>query len=525
MPFENKVKSKDTPFVYFVSGTPVYPPNAVYESARIALDAATDKPIRETLKDLAKSGDVAGIWSVPPEAWWYHIFRSYLGYFANNLSAAEEMERSAVEALKLMIRIPPKDAWADLVAYITREVDTLSGWTKCWIKHSAEERNIFKGEDGSYYCRELDGTLIQIIGMKTTPETRLDFITDQILSNYGCLRQIFNVFSVFAIAYEFGRDPQQFPRSMKAVLVDPEFNNTSHRWQLMQFERTRSVKWRPLSNVCDPEWLAGDLLARITDTLDRNLWQERVERHKDRPNCLDEDCRWQLDYVLNSNVAIGGDEEIYFPFEGRTFRWINGTPETKAIISVGVKELNDHREEDESLNRLLSVLVWEHRHPIAKESGVGGMRRPIPLVWGPRMSFGLRVDPRYLFRETRDYSEDRWLALALFKEGVNSQSVFYKFLNFWKIVERAIKDGKNTRWAWINKKVTELGLHRERIDEIMKRNPNIAEYLDYSCRCAIAHVFSDPIINPDDHDDYVRISQDVIVVQDLARAAVEEFLA
>jgi hypothetical protein len=139
------------------------------------------------------------------------------------------------------------------------------------------------------------------------------------------------------------------------------------------------------------------------------------------------------------------------------------------------------------------------------------------------MSFGVQIDPQYMFINTVTYSDERWLALALFKEGVNSRSVFYQFLNFWKVVETAIKDKKN-RWEWINLKVPELQLHRERIQEIVQENTNIAEYLDYSCRCAIAHGFHEPIVNPDDYDDYVRISQDVRVVQDLARAAVEEFL-
>jgi hypothetical protein len=120
----------------------------------------------------------------------------------------------------------------------------------------------------------------------------------------------------------------------------------------MQFERTRSIRWRPLCNFCDPDWLAGDLLARITDTIDQNSWQERVDKQQGRPNRLDEGCAWQLDYVLDSNLAIGKEEEVYFTFEGRIFRWINGTPEAKAIISIGVKNLNEHRAEDESLNRL-----------------------------------------------------------------------------------------------------------------------------------------------------------------------------
>lgn len=520
---EETGRSTASPFVYFLSGTPIYPPNTIYESARTALAAAEHKSLKEVLKGLGKERSVSGRWTVPPEAWWYHFLAAYMEYFGNNFSAPENMETSAVETLKLMMRTPPDAAWPELARYVIADIDNLSGWTKSWVKRSAEQYKVFKGEDGNYYYHDLDGTLVQIIGLKTTAETQLDFVSDQIIRNYGCLRQMFNVFSVFAIAHEFERDPSLFPRSMRAVLVEPKFNDTSHRWQLMQFERTKSIRWRPLSNFCDPDWLAGDLLARITDTLDRNPWQERVEKQQQRPNRLEEDCTWQLDYVLDSNLAIGKEEEIYFTFEGRTFRWINGTAESKAIISIGVKNLNEHRAEDESLNRLLSVLVWEHRQPIVKESGVGGARRPIPLIWGPRMSFGLQIDPRNMFRDSVSYSNQRWLALALFKEGVNSRSVFYQFLNFWKVVETVIKD-KKTRWEWINSKVPELQLHRERVQDIVNKNTNIAEYLDYSGRCAIAHVFREPIVNPDDYDDYIRISQDVRVVQDLARAAVEEFL-
>jgi hypothetical protein len=291
----------------------------------------------------------------------------------------------------------------------------------------------------------------------------------------------------------------------------------------MQFERTRSIRWRPLSNFCDPDWLAGDVLARLTDTLDRNLWQARVEKQKDHVNSLDDDCPWQLDYVLDSDLAIGKQEQTYFPFEGGTFRWINGTPETKATISIGVKNLKNHRTEDESLNRLLSVLVWEHGQSIVKEGGVAGARRSIPMIWGPRMASGVEIDPQYLFRGPTTYSEERWLALALFKEGVNSDSVFYKFVNFWKILEKTIKK-KKARLTWINSKGPQLGSHRERIDEIMKKNADLAEYLYDSGRCAIVHVFHDPIVNPDDYNDFVRISEDVRIVQELARAAVDEFL-
>ena len=73
MRFQNAVKSTETPFVYFVSGTAVYPPNTIYDAANAALARAGEMSLREVLKGLAKVGDVAGTWTVLPEGWWYHF--------------------------------------------------------------------------------------------------------------------------------------------------------------------------------------------------------------------------------------------------------------------------------------------------------------------------------------------------------------------------------------------------------------------------------------------------------------------
>ena len=518
---ENTGNSAETPFVYFVSGTPVYPPTTIYQCAAAVLEAKGN--FHEELRKRVQEGFVGGSQSILPETWWFRFFLQFIDYFRNNFSEPKEMEASAIELLALMSKRSPDAAWNDILRFVIEDIDNLSGWNKSWLKESAEQLNVRRGEDGNYYSDSLTGTLVQIIGARTTSETRIDFITDQVLRRYGCLRQLFNVFSVFAITHEFNADQSHFPKSIKAVLQDPKFQSTSHDWQLMHFERTRSITWRPRSNFSDPEWLAGDMLARITDTLDRDAWQQRIEKYGTAPSGLDDDCKWQTDYVLDSAISIGRKEEIYFTFENRTFRWINGTAESKALLSVGVRNLRDHKDEDESLNRLISVLVWEHRHRIVKGDGIGGPKRPLPLTWGPRTSFGLHIDPQHLFGKAGNYSKERWLALALYKEGVNSSSVFYRFLNFWKMIEVAVKK-KDERWAWINSHVSTLALYKDRIDTIRFTNPDIAEYLDYSGRCAIAHVFRRPIVNPDDSEDYARISQDVTVVEALARLAVEEFL-
>ena len=94
---EETSTSTATPFVYFLSGTPIYPPNTIYESARTAFAAAERNSLKDALKGLGKERSVAGRWTVPPEAWWYHFLLAYFAYFGNNFSAPENMENSAVE--------------------------------------------------------------------------------------------------------------------------------------------------------------------------------------------------------------------------------------------------------------------------------------------------------------------------------------------------------------------------------------------------------------------------------------------
>ena len=55
---------------------------------------------------------------------------------------------------------------------------------------------MFQGEDENYYYRNHDGEPVQIIGAKTTQETRLDFILSQLLVRTGFLRQFLGLFSI-----------------------------------------------------------------------------------------------------------------------------------------------------------------------------------------------------------------------------------------------------------------------------------------------------------------------------------------
>lgn len=297
----------------------------------------------------------------------------------------------------------------------------------------------------------------------------------------------------------------------------------------------RTVKWRPPLNLCDPEWLAQLLAARVVDATARDIWQERLDAHKERLSRLEPQYRRQLDYILDSELLIGNEDEVYLSFEGRTFRWMNGTPECRATVTVGCNDdPTTTRQAEQAVDRFLSFLVWQHHIPITKLWGAGGPRRSLPIAWEPRMSGGTRIEPENAVSGYRQpFSPRRWLALALYREGLTSRSVFYEFLSFWKILELAIPRPVE-RSDWVDR-------HAARLSGAPAQAVPVFEYLEASCRDAIAHVSVGPLrrrrkkkkrghpamaaaVDPDNHEHRVRITRDTRLVRDLAESAIREGL-
>ncbi len=147
----------------------------------------------------------------------------------------------------------------------------------------------------------------------------------------------------------------------------------------------------------------------------------------------------------------------------------------------------------------------------------------MPMTWAPRLSGGTLLSKDIVqAMQSVGKNEADSLALAFFKKGKNSNSVFYEYLNYWKVIEIAIPEKAN-RWGWINSTAVKL-VRPEDIPSDLGTAKSIAEYLDYYCRSAIAHVFRKPYINPDNFDDSRRISKHVFLVEELARNAMQDVM-
>lgn len=116
------------------------------------------------------------------------------------------------------------------------------------------------------------------------------------------------------------------------------------------------------------------------------------------------------------------------------------------------------------------------------------------------------------------------MALAFYREGLDLEHVHraYSFLSFFKILNVRFNEGRD-QIAWIN--ATYGSLTRpdsiDRLGEIAAIPADIGEYLYGSGRCAVAHAFATPVVDPDNIEDQIRLSKDWRLVRGLAALVIQ----
>lgn len=117
------------------------------------------------------------------------------------------------------------------------------------------------------------------------------------------------------------------------------------------------------------------------------------------------------------------------------------------------------------------------------------------------------------------------LALALYREAMAVNLIPYKLLGFFKVLNVVFPNGPAQK-EWINSVLEELNDSQVvlRISEIRSNEGDVGYYLYTSGRCAVAHAYNDPLVNPDAPDDLRRLSKDLPVVKALAETLIEKKL-
>ena len=238
--------------------------------------------------------------------------------------------------------------------------------------------------------------------------------------------------------------------------------------------------------------------------------------------------RW-LTVGVNGS-ALWPTKETTVQFGGHEIFLKPATRETEQSIHVNLRGISDS-DALTLINRFLSVLSWCDDQPIENRYGWSGS--PIPTVV-PREPRPLGSSIAFPFNRALESEQKARLALALFREARTVNSTPFEFLGYFKILNIFWQD----RWASINGQrqnpIIE-GIRAmlpklkgtpvlSRLRSLGATEPDISQYLYESGRCAIAHAYADPIIDPDDVSDLRRLSEDLYIVKEIAEHLIESEL-
>lgn len=207
-----------------------------------------------------------------------------------------------------------------------------------------------------------------------------------------------------------------------------------------------------------------------------------------------------------SKITFGDHELILKP----------ATKDTEQSIHINLKGISDI-EAMTLINRFLSILAWCDDQGIETIDGGSGTLIPVTV---PRKHRDVGSSIAFPFNRDIEKDTKAQIALALYREGLTTNSVPFAFLSYFKIL--------NIFWKYnIVKEIGSLlprikdDLAKKRLVDLKKTENDVPKYLYESGRCAIAHAHSDPIVDPDDVTDLRRLSQDIWIVKAMAEYLIE----
>jgi len=332
---------------------------------------------------------------------------------------------------------------------------------------------------------------------------------------------------------DFQAHPEQYPSSMLLVLPENGGAGFLHwHWHVKWPYHPRPTNWRPNNNLCDPSWLASDLLCSFSEKesipekdIEPAEWKGPEKKWKEEFASYHS----QIEFALDTRLRFGDAERVWRKFRGKTLIWINQTENLYTVLIVPVTDRNNYMEEYELAMRFLSRLAFDVDMPIGVITSVGGPMRFAPILRQPKRMGGIvhSADYRLKSSEASFNSGDSGdLAYAFYKEGLSSSSVYYSFLSYYKVIQLAFGENPDKITNWINDNLGKIRYPgvSERIAEIKNEEDDIVKYLFRSGRCAIAHVKKDPVVDPDNPKDRYRLNKDLPIVKGLARYAIESGL-
>lgn len=529
-----KPEEPKTPIVRYRKGTLLRVPFDLIKALQadiglIKLDLKQRQEKVQALKDGMGRG-------VAVESTWTQLLNELIQEYER--ASRDRKDEAWREVLRQFLELAYEDApaektWPKVREFLYANIDQLSGWKWCAKRLFAGSMGVFR-RDGKYFVKSEEGEAEIVYGAKTAVEERLDFTADSISSYGGLLNLCLKALALVNSEKRFRADPAAFPSSLRIELGESD-HHTSFiywRWDLRWPYTLRPTAWRPNDNHCDPQWLANDLLGYVAE-------REVADSSTDiSPPALALVEKWakqfgkakqQLSFALETRLNFGKESEAWLEFRGHTYRWINRTSNSYPIaISTHAA---DEADRDVVLRtfKFLSHLSFQFDEGIECDFWVGTMSRFSPAVSNP-FKQGSSGVPEGVFQETKGKDPKRLdFALSLYREGTSSNSVFYKMMSYFKVIQLAFGEKRKLVDAWIDANAPKTWAYKQSNfqADLAKSGLTLSEHLYEASRNAIAHVnlgSKKSVVDPDDVEHHRRVHSALPLVRQLAQEAIKQGL-
>lgn len=307
----------------------------------------------------------------------------------------------------------------------------------------SDGKEIMRDENGVYYYNDDKMGRVGVRGIKTLSEEMLAYYINETQCRYGKLYRILRYIALFDIAHEYTHNPTDFPDKLSCVLFDNngKTNYLDWQWQMPTPFDFIPIQWYPCSPYSNLEWLGSDLVLNLpfpevnagksittTNPTNKDLenWREAFRGYK-----------WQIEIPITQNILVGDEPEEYFDFFDRKVRWINGNYFMQSMLIVPASDDNGD-DGIELARKFLSVMNLERDVGLSERLISRNSPRFLPWLRPIRMGDFQGFNRDYMLPfDYKNYSKKKWQALAFMREAASSNSIYYAFLNYFKVVELA----------------------------------------------------------------------------------------
>jgi len=228
-------------------------------------------------------------------------------------------------------------------------------------------------------------------------------------------------------------------------------------------------------------------------------------------------------FVLNVEPApFWPTRESYVTYLGKELVLRPAAGRSPPSVAVNCDQTMKWDRASKLVQQFLSALCWMERMPLRAEKG--GHATSVLRLEKDRSAeqtgpcWHADCLPEQLSPEARR-------ALALYRDAWGQNSSAYQLLGFFKIVNLKYTKGKE-QIAWINATVPLITERSAvgRLAELRSVTRDVGDYLYTFGRCAVAHSNREPVVDPEDPREAVRLERDVVVVRALAEFLIENEL-